>query len=91
VQTANIPTWFTNNYLSFKIPSNYITQSFKAGFLVQAQTLASDLSAVQLNNSSNLVSDSSLEPFKLVEEKGLYRGRLRLAGKNPENNPKPAA
>ncbi len=40
VQTANIPTWFTNNYLSFKIPSNYITQSFKAGFLVQSQRLA---------------------------------------------------
>ncbi|HEY8781943.1 MAG TPA: hypothetical protein VIM16_10035 [Mucilaginibacter sp.] len=81
VQTANIPTWFTNNYLSFKIPSNYITQSFKAGFLVQAQTLASDLSAVQLNNSSNLVSDSSLNHLNWSRKKVYTEADYDLPGK----------
>jgi hypothetical protein len=81
VQTANIPTWFTNNYLSFKIPSNYITQSFKAGFLVQAQTLQSDLSAVQLNNSSNLVSDSSLNHLNWSRRKVYAEAAYDLPGK----------
>jgi hypothetical protein len=81
VQTVNIPTWFTNNYLSFKIPSNYITQSFKAGFLVQAQTLQSDLSAVQLNSSSNLVSDSSLNNLNWSRKKVFAEAAYDLPGK----------
>ncbi|RKR85067.1 carboxypeptidase-like protein [Mucilaginibacter gracilis] len=51
LQTTNIPTWFTNNYLSFKIPGNYLTQSYKAGFSQQAQQLQSSLNAVQYNNT----------------------------------------
>jgi hypothetical protein len=81
VQTANIPTWFTNNYLSFKIPSNYITQSFKAGFLVQTQTLESHLSAVQLNNSSNLVSDSSLNHLSWSRKKVYTEAAYDLPGR----------
>jgi hypothetical protein len=81
VQTANIPTWFTNNYLSFKIPSNYITQSFKTGFLVQAQTLQSDLSAIQLNNSGNLVSDSSLNHLNWSRKKVYAEAAYDLPGK----------
>ena len=81
VQTANIPTWFTNNYLSFKIPSNYITQSFKAGFLVQAQTLESVLSTVQLNNSANLASDSSLNHLNWSRKKVYTEAAYDLPGK----------
>ncbi len=81
VQTANIPTWFANNYLSFKIPSNYITQSFKAGFLVQSQTLESGLSAVQLNNSINLVSDSSLNQLNWSRKKVYAEAAYDLPGK----------
>jgi hypothetical protein len=80
-QTVNIPTWFTNNYLSFKIPSNYITQSFKAGFLVQAQTLESDLSAVQLNKSSTLGSDSSLNHLNWSRKKVYAEAAYDLPGK----------
>jgi len=80
-QTVNIPTWFTNNYLSFKIPSNYITQSFKAGFLVQTQTLESDLSAVQLNKSSTLVSDSSLNHLNWSRRKVYAEAAYDLPGK----------
>jgi hypothetical protein len=81
VQTANIPTWFSNNYLSFKIPSNYITQSFKAGFLAQSQTLASGLSAVQLNNGINLVSDSSLNHLNWSRKKVYAEAAYDLPGK----------
>ncbi len=80
VQTANIPTWFTNNFLSFKIPSNYITQSFKAGLLVQSQTLQSGLSAVQLNSSSNLVSDSSLNHLNWSRKKVYAEAAYDLPG-----------
>jgi hypothetical protein len=50
-QTVNIPTWFTNNYLAYKVPGQYITQSYKAGFSSQSQTLSSWLSATQQNNA----------------------------------------
>lgn len=80
-QTVNIPTWFTNNYLSYKIPSNYITKSFKAGFVVQEQTLESELSAVQLNNSSNLVSDSSLNHLNWSRKKVYTEAAYDLPGK----------
>jgi hypothetical protein len=58
-QNTNIPTWFTNNYISYKIPRQLVTQSYKAGFSAQSQTLSSDLTVTQLNNSYNLLSDSA--------------------------------
>jgi hypothetical protein len=59
-QTVDIPSWFTNNYVSFKIPGNFITQSYKAGFSLQSQKLQSGLNLTQLNSSVNRVSDSSV-------------------------------
>jgi hypothetical protein len=58
-QNANVPTWFTNNYVSFKIPRQVVTQSYKVGFSLQSQTLNSDLTVTQLNNTTNLVADSA--------------------------------
>ena len=74
-QSVNIPTWFTNNYLSFKIPSNFITQTFKAGFLVQSQTLQSNLSAVQLNGTTTLTSDSAMNNLNWTRKK-VYAGLI---------------
>jgi hypothetical protein len=59
-QVVDVPTWFTNNYLSYKIPGNNVTQSYKAGFSLQAQDLTSNLSLTQANNSTNLLSDSAV-------------------------------
>jgi hypothetical protein len=59
-QNADIPTWFTNNYVGYKIPGNNVTQSYKAGFSLQSQTLRSDLNLTQLNGSTNLVTDSAV-------------------------------
>lgn len=69
IQNVNVPTWYTNNYLSFKIPGNIVTQSFRAGFSVQSQKLASDLSVVQNNNSFNLESDSAVNHLNWMKKK----------------------
>jgi len=59
-QTVDIPTWFTNNYVGYKVPGNLITQSYKAGFTLQSQTLRSNLNLTQANNAVNLLSDSAV-------------------------------
>jgi len=43
VQTVNVPTWYTNNYMSYKIPGDLLTKSFRAGFSLQSQSLYSSL------------------------------------------------
>ncbi|MES2113128.1 MAG: carboxypeptidase-like regulatory domain-containing protein [Bacteroidota bacterium] len=58
-QKVDVPTWFTNNYIGYKIPSNGITQTYHAGFSWQQQKLGSDLLATQLNNSNNPAIDSA--------------------------------
>jgi hypothetical protein len=69
VQNVNVPSWYTNNYFSLKIPSDLITQSFRAGFSVQSQKLASDLDVVQNNGSTNLESDSALNHVNWTRKK----------------------
>lgn len=59
VQTVNVPSWFTNNYLSYKIPGEKMTQSYKAGFSLQSQQLQSALSVIQNNQTVNAFADSS--------------------------------
>ena len=69
IQTVNVPTWYTTNYVSLKIPSNLITQSFKAGFSVQSQTLASGLDVTQVNNKVTAESDSSVNHLNWTRTK----------------------
>jgi len=69
IQNVNVPTLYTNNYLSFKIPGNIVTQSFRAGFSVQSQKLTSDLGVVQNNNSINLQSDSAVNHLNWMKKK----------------------
>jgi hypothetical protein len=69
IQSVNIPTWYTTNYVSLKIPSNLITQSFKTGFSVQSQTLASDLDVAQVNGMITPESDSSINHLNWTRTK----------------------
>ncbi|WP_370998839.1 carboxypeptidase-like regulatory domain-containing protein [Mucilaginibacter sp. RCC_168] len=80
IQNVNIPSWYTNNYFSFKIPSNLITQSFKTGFSVQSQILSSDLNVVQNNNSVNLESDSALNHVNWRKKKLYAEAAYDLLG-----------
>jgi len=59
-QNANIPNWSTNNYVSYRIPSNGgITQSYRAGISAINQTFSSDLTVTQLNGTNVLFSDGN--------------------------------
>lgn len=80
VQNVNVPAWYTNNYISFKIPSNLITQSFRAGFSVQSQKLNSDLNVVQTNNTINLQSDSSVNQLNWTRKKLYAEAAYDLPG-----------
>ncbi|AMR31474.1 hypothetical protein A0256_08570 [Mucilaginibacter sp. PAMC 26640] len=68
-QNVNIPTWFTNNYTSYKIPGNKFTQTYKAGFSLQSQKLTSDLKVTQLNNATNLFTDSAVNNLDWTRRK----------------------
>lgn len=59
LQTVNVPAFFTNNYLSYKVPGEKITQSYKAGFSLQLQQLQSALNVVQNDQTVDAFADSS--------------------------------
>lgn len=80
VQRINIPGWYTNNYFSFRLPSKLITQSYRTGFSVQSQTLGSDLSIVQNNNTVNLQSDSVWNRVNWRKKKLYVEGAYDLPG-----------
>ncbi|OCX54366.1 hypothetical protein BEL04_08905 [Mucilaginibacter sp. PPCGB 2223] len=69
IQNVNVPTWYTHNYFSFKIPGNVMTKSFRAGFSIQSQTLTSGLNVVQNNNSVRLESDSAVNHLNWMKKK----------------------
>ena len=60
VQQVEIPSWFTNNYVSYKIPASFFTQSYKAGFSYQSQKMVSALDVVQSDQAVSLFTDSSV-------------------------------
>jgi hypothetical protein len=68
-QQVNVPTWYTNNYLSLKIPGNIVTQSFKTGFSIQSQQLNSNLVLQSTNNMTELVSDSAANHVKWIKKR----------------------
>jgi hypothetical protein len=81
VQKVNVPTWFTNNYFSFKIPSDYFTQSYRAGFVLQSQKLESGLEVIQSNYISNPESDSSANRLGWLRDKAYAEASYDLPGK----------
>jgi len=81
IQNVNIPGWYTNNYFSFRIPSNFITQSYKTGFSVQSQTLVSGLNVVQNNNRSGPGPDSVLNHVDWTKKKLYAEAAYDLPGK----------
>ena len=58
-QRVNVPSWYTNNYVSFKIPGDIGTKSFRAGVSVQSQVLTSNLTVLQANNTITPAFDSA--------------------------------
>ena len=60
IQKVNVPTWFTNNYISLLIPGEIVNQSFRTGFSIQSQTLNSNLGILQSSNMISPESDSAI-------------------------------
>jgi hypothetical protein len=79
LQTVNIPSWFTNNYLSYKIPKGSITQSYKAGFSIQSQELNSVLNTVQLNSTISS-PDSAMNQLNWMRRKLYAEAAYDLPG-----------
>jgi hypothetical protein len=80
IQNVNVPTWYTTNYVSLKIPSNLITQSFKTGFSVQSQTLTSGLDVAQENKKLTPESDSSMNHLNWTRTKIYAEAAYDLPG-----------
>ncbi len=58
IQQAAIPTFYTDNYISFGTSNSSFKQQYKAGVNYQEQHLDADLAAQQLNGSKVSVGDS---------------------------------
>jgi hypothetical protein len=81
IQNVNVPTWYTTDYLSLRIPSGLITQSFKTGFSIQSQALTSDLDVGQANTKITQESDSSVNHVNWTRTKIYAEADYDLPGK----------
>lgn len=59
-QYIKLPTWYTNNYVSFAFVSGGFAQTYKTGFNIQKQSLNSELYRIQNNETSELVSQNAV-------------------------------
>lgn len=68
-QYIRIPTWYTNNYVSFAFVKNNFVQTYKAGFNVQQQQLLSELYRTQNNQQTELVSGNAVNDLDWLKTK----------------------
>ena len=59
-QYIKLPTWYTNNYVSFAFVNGGFVQTYKTGLNFQQQNLNSELYRIQNNQTSELVSQSTV-------------------------------
>jgi hypothetical protein len=55
-QYVKLPSWYTNNYVSFGFVRGKFTQSYRTGFNLQHQELNSELFRIQNNQTTELIS-----------------------------------
>jgi hypothetical protein len=63
-QYVKLPTWYTNNYLSFAFVKGGFAQTYKVGFNLQQQNLNSELYRIQNDQTSELVSQNTVNDLK---------------------------
>ncbi|MVN89554.1 hypothetical protein GO816_00275 [Mucilaginibacter sp. HME9299] len=80
VQTVNIPTFFTNNYVSLKRSGNTFTQSYKAGFSLQSQQLESALSVVQTDGDVAQASNTATNNLDWFKSKVYGEAAIDMPG-----------
>jgi hypothetical protein len=80
VQRVNVPTWYTSNYLSLKMPVGVFTQTFKTGFSLQSQKLSSDLGSAQETSGVVPPFDSSVNRLHWTRTKVYAEADYDLPG-----------
>ena len=70
-QHVQMPSFFTNNYGTFKNIFGKFTQSLKAGFNFQSQNLSSSLTAIQSNQAENLALNNGTNDLNW-NKKGVF-------------------
>lgn len=68
-QYIKLPTWYTNNYVSFAFVKNNFVQTYKAGFNVQQQKLNSELYRTQNNQQTEPVAGSTINDLDWLKTK----------------------
>lgn len=86
VQQVNVPTWYTNNYVSLIVPGNIGTKSFTAGGSSQSQTLTSGLSALQSTNTITPAYDSSTNHVAWNKQRLYAQAAYDIPGDNLKAN-----
>jgi len=81
IQKADIPTWSTKNYFSFKLPVGRITQQYKIGFNLQSQQLQSTFNTTEFSQSIKFAIDSSVNNLRWERKKIFAEGGLDIPGK----------
>lgn len=79
-QYLSLPTWYTNNYLSFALVHNKFTQTYRAGFNIQSQELNSSLYRVQNNQTSELISANAVNDLNWLKTKLYTEASYDYAG-----------
>jgi len=68
-QQIKLPTWYTNNYVSFAFVKNNFVQTYKAGFNVQQQQLNSALYRTQNNQQTEPVTGNTVNELDWFKTK----------------------
>lgn len=68
-QYIKLPTWYTNNYVSFAFVKNNFIQTYKAGFNVQQQQLNSELFRTQNNLQTESVTGNTVNNLDWLKTK----------------------
>ena len=83
LQNANIPTFYTNNSVSYKLNSRHLFQNYRAGFILQEADVISDLSILTVNNVYHSLPDSFTNQLHWLKYKSFIEGDYRWElGKN---------
>lgn len=79
-QYVKLPSWYTNNYMSFGLVRGKFTQSYRTGFNLQHQQLNSELFRIQNNQTTELVSADMTNNLEWIKGKAYVDGSYEYSG-----------
>lgn len=82
LQQTSLPSYYTNNYFTFKRASPLFVQTYKAGLSLQAQQLSSSLDAIQSDQSSKAASVEGSNNLNWKRSNVYLEGLYEYTGEN---------